>query len=70
MSYFKAKMHQIRFRPMALYLRLAIFTVRRYALHGLRNRNSVRPSVRLSHSWTVSTWFDLYDHDFMVAPSF
>ena len=38
-------------------------TVRRYALHGLSYRNSVRPSVRLSvrpsHSWTVSTWFDL-----------
>jgi len=44
-----------------------IFTVRRSALHGLCDRNSVRPSVRLSvcpslrlsHSWTVSTWFDL-----------
>ena len=36
-----------------------IFTVRRYALHGLCDRNSVRLSVRLSHSCTVSTWFDL-----------
>jgi len=40
-----------------------VFTVRRSALHGLCDRNSVRPSVcpsvRLSHSWTVSTWFDL-----------
>jgi len=40
-----------------------IFTVRRSALHGLCDRNSVRPSVcpsvRLSHSWTVSTWFNL-----------
>ena len=35
------------------------FTVRRYALHGLSYRNSVCPSVRLSHSWTVFTWFDL-----------
>ena len=32
-----------------------VFTVRRYALHGLCDRNS----VRLSHSWTVSTRFDL-----------
>ena len=53
-----------------------IFTVRRYALHGLSYRNSVCPSVclsvRLSHSWTVSTWFDLrswFLHH-MVAPSF
>ena len=45
----------------------SIFTVRRSALHGLCDRNSVHPSVRLSvclsvclsHSWTVSTWFDL-----------
>jgi len=45
-----------------------IFTVRRSALHGLCDRNS----VRLSHSWTVSTWFDLrswFLHR-MVAPSF
>ena len=44
-----------------------VFTVRRYALHGLSYRNSVRPSVRpsvrlsvcLSDSCTVSTWFNL-----------
>ena len=43
-----------------------IFTVRR-SLHGICYSNSVRPSDRpsvrlsvcLSHSWTVSTWFDL-----------
>ena len=53
-----------------------IFTVRRCALHGLCDRNSVRPSVRLSvrlsHSWTVSTWFDLRSCFLrrMVVPSF
>ena len=36
-----------------------LFTVRRSALHGLCDRNSVCLSVRLSHSCTVSTWFDL-----------
>ena len=53
-----------------------LFTVRRSALHGLCDSNSVRPSVRpslcLSHSWTVSTWFDLrswFLHH-RVAPSF
>ena len=55
-----------------------IFTVRRSALHGLSHRIclsvclSVRLSVCLSHSWTVSTWFDLrswFLHH-MVAPSF
>ena len=53
-----------------------VFTVRRYALHGLCDRNSVRPSVcfsvRLSHLCTVSIWFDLrswFLHH-MVAPSF
>jgi len=48
-----------------------IFSARRYsALHGLSYRNSVRPSVRLSHSWTVSTWFDLRSWFLrhMVAP--
>ena len=38
---------------------LVVFTVRRYALRGLSYRNSVCPSVRLSHSCTVSTRFDL-----------
>jgi len=28
--------------------KIAIFTARGYALHGLSHRNSVRPSVRLS----------------------
>jgi len=53
-----------------------IFTVRRSALHGLCDSNSVClsvcPSVCLSHSWTVSTRFDLrswFLHH-MVAPSF
>ena len=44
-----------------------VSTVRRSALHSLCDRNSVRPSVRLSvrpsvclsHSCTVFTWFDL-----------
>jgi len=59
---------------------VSVFTVQRYALHGLCDRNSVCLSVRLSvrlsvclsHSWTVSTWFDLrswFLHH-MVAPSF
>ena len=54
----------------------SFITVRRYALHGLSYRNSVRPSVRpsvcLSHSCTVSTWFNLrswFLHH-MVATSF
>ena len=54
-------------------LRCDIITVRRYALHGLSyHRNSVRPSVRLSHSWTVSTWFDLRSRflHHVVAASF
>ena len=37
-----------------------LVTTRRYALRGLSHRNSVRPSIRPSHSWTVSTWFDLW----------
>jgi len=56
---------------------VSIFTVRLYALHGLSYWNSVRPSVCLSavclsHSCTVSTWFNLrlwFLHH-MVAPSF
>ena len=53
-----------------------LFAVRRYALHGICDSNSVCLSVRLSvclsHSWTVSTWFDLGSRflDHMVAPSF
>ena len=52
-------------------INLTIFTVRRYALHGLSHRNSVCLSVTLVHC-TVSTWFDLrswFRHN-MVAPSF
>ena len=55
---------------------LLVFIVRRYALHGICYSNcvclSVCLSVPLSHSWTVSTWFDLrswFLHH-MVAPSF
>jgi len=44
-------------------LHALIFIVRRSALHGICDSNSVCLSVRLSvclsHSWTVSTWFDL-----------
>jgi len=54
----------------------SIFTVRRYALHGLSHRNSVclsvRPSVRPSVTLVRSTWFHLrswFLHR-MVAPSF
>jgi len=52
----------------------AVFTVRRYALHGLSYRNSVcpsvRPSVRLSHSCTVSTWFNMVQPTIMVSPPY
>ena len=48
---------------LAVFLVETVFTVRRYALHGLCDCNSVRlavrPSVRLSHLCTVSTRFDL-----------
>ena len=51
-----------------------VITVRRSALHGLCDTcsNSVRLSVCLSHSWTVSTRFDLRSWflHLMVAPSF
>jgi len=39
-------------------VRHELFTLRR-SLHGFSYRNSVRLSVCRSHSWTVSTWFDL-----------
>ena len=35
--------------------RCCIFTVRRYAFHGICYRNSVCLTVCLTHSWTVST---------------
>ena len=50
----------------------AIFTVRRYALHGLSHRNSVRPSVRPSvcpsvcHTRALCPHGSTYDHDFFT----
>jgi len=43
-----------------------VFTVRRSALHGLCDRNSVRPSVRLSvcHTRRLCPHGLTYDHDF------
>jgi len=58
---------------------ISVFNCRFYharASHGLCDRNSVclsvRSSVCPSHSWTVSTWFDLWSWllHHMVAPSF
>jgi len=51
-----------------------VFTLRRYALHGLCDRNSVRLSVCLSvrHTRGLCPHGSTYDHDFfhrMVAPS-
>ena len=47
---------------------LLVFTVRRYALHGLCDRNSVCLSVYLSHSWTLSVCphGSTYDHGFFT----
>jgi len=51
---------------------LPIFTVRRSALHGLCDRNSVRPSVRLSvrpfvcHTRALCPHGSTYDHDFFT----
>ena len=41
-----------------------VFTVRRYALHGLSYRNSVRPSVR--HTRGLCPHGSTYDHDFFT----
>ena len=41
-------------------------TVRRYALLGICDSNSVRLSVCLSHSWTVCPHGSTYDHDFFT----
>jgi len=41
-----------------------IFTVRRYALHGICYRNSVRPSVR--HTRGLCPHGSTYDHDFFT----
>ena len=45
-----------------------IFTVRRYALHGICDSNSVRPSVRLSvcHTRGLCPHGSTYDHDFFT----
>ena len=45
-----------------------VFTVRRYALHGLSYRNCVRPSVRLSvcHTRALCPHGSTYDHDFFT----
>jgi len=49
-----------------------VFTVRRYALHGLSYRNSVRPSVCLSvrlsvcHTRALCPHGSTYDHDFFT----
>jgi len=42
-----------------------IFTVRRYALHGLSYRNSVRLSVR--HTRGLCPHGSTYDHDFFTV---
>jgi len=78
--YFCIRYCDIIFNMKYFFISHCIFTVRRSALHGLCDRNSVRPSVRLSvrpsvclsHSWTVSTWFDLRSSflHHRVAPSF
>ena len=54
-------------------LHFMIFTVRRYALHGLCDRNSVRPSVCLSvclsvcHTRALCPHGSTYDHDFFTV---
>jgi len=48
-----------------IFVRIFIFTVRRSALHGLCDRNSVRPSVRLSVRPSVT----LVDCVHMVPPT-
>jgi len=46
----------------------AVFTVRRYALHGICDRNSVCPSVRPSvcHTRGLCPHGSTYDHDFVT----
>jgi len=45
-----------------------LFTVRRSALHGLRDRNSIRLSVRPSvcHTRGLCPHGSTYDHDFFT----
>jgi len=45
-----------------------VFTVRRYASHGISYRNSVRPSVRPSvcHTRALCPHGSTYDHDFFT----
>ena len=45
-----------------------IFTVRRYVLHGICDRNSVRPSVCLSvcHTRGLCPHGSTYKHDFFT----
>ena len=56
---------QHAFRPM---VDVSIFTVRRYALHGLSYRNSVRPSVcpSVCHTRALCPHGSTYDHDFFT----
>jgi len=44
---------------------IAVFTVRRYALHGLSYRNSVCPSV--CHTRALCPHGSTYDHDFFTV---
>ena len=55
-------------RALTLYQSLHGITVRRSALHGLCDRNSVCPSVRLSvcHTRALCPHGSTYDHDFFT----
>ena len=44
---------------------ISVFTVRRYALHGLSHRNSVRLSV--CHTRALCPHGSTYDHDFFTV---
>jgi len=51
------------------YMANVLFTVRRYALHGLSYRNSVCPSIRPSvcHTRALRPHGSTYDHDFFTT---
>jgi len=51
-----------------MYAGIQIFTVRRYALHGLSYRNFVRPSVcpSVRHTRGLCPYGSTYDHDFFT----